>query len=195
MTEKTTKLRPDQRIIQALSHPLRHRILQELNVRVASARELAEDLEEPIGNVAYHIKVLARIGAIEEVKTEPVRGALQHFYRATMRPWFDDEMWAELPIPARRAIFGEILQDIWSDVVAAYEEGKLDHDTTHITRTWADLDQRAYDEVVDLLNSVVERVLELHAEAAPRLAQLPDDERDEHSIAVMLMQFHRASKR
>jgi helix-turn-helix protein len=192
MTEKT-KGQIDQRLIKALAHPLRHRILQALNLRVASPSELADEFNEPLGNVAYHVKVLAENDAIEEVRTAPVRGALEHFYRATMRPWFDDDMWAELPAPARRAIFGEILQDIWADVVAASKDNKLDHPTTHITRTWLDLDEEAYGELVDLLNSVVERALELHAESAPRLAQLPEDEREEHSTAMMLMHFHRAS--
>jgi hypothetical protein len=37
-----------------------------------------------LGNVAYHIKILEENGAIELVRTEPVRGALEHFYRASV---------------------------------------------------------------------------------------------------------------
>lgn len=183
---------PDLRMIRALAHPIRWRVLQILNLRTASPSELASELEAPLPNIAYHVKVLADNDAIELVKTEQVRGALEHFYRATMRPWFTDEMWAELPTSTRRALFAEILRDIWSDVAGAAEADQLDDPTTHITRTWLDLDQPAYDELADSLNALVERALELNAEAAPRLAAMSEDEREEHRTAMMLMHFHRA---
>lgn len=191
MTSKAKEYTPDQRVIKALSHPLRFRILVVLNQRVASPSEIASELDEPLGNVAYHTKILAENGAIEQVRTAPVRGALEHFYRAQIRPWFGDEMSARLPNSVRRALFGEILQYIWGDVVAASEAEGFDDPKTHITRTPLDLDDEAYEEVVDLLNSVVDRALELHAEAAPRLAKLPPQERDAHRTALMVMHFHR----
>jgi DNA-binding transcriptional ArsR family regulator len=184
----------DLRLIKVLAHPLRHRLLQALNHEVASPSDLARELNEPLTTVAYHVKVLLENGAIEEVRTAPVRGTVEHFYRATMRPWFDDEMWARLPAPARRTIFGEILRDSWADVVAASEEGGLDDPTTHISRALLDLDDEAYEELTELLTSVLERALELHAESAARLAQLPEQEREEHRTALMLMHFHRATK-
>jgi DNA-binding transcriptional ArsR family regulator len=183
---------PDLRLIRALAHPLRWRILQTLNMKTASPSELADELDLPLPNVAYHVKVLAQNDAIELVRTAQVRGALEHFYRATMRPWFTDETWAELPVSTRRALFAEILRDIWADVAAAAETDRLDDPTTHITRTWVDLDTQAYDELVDSLNALVDRALELHAEAAPRLAAIPEDGRDEHRTAMVLMHFHRA---
>jgi DNA-binding transcriptional ArsR family regulator len=182
----------DQRIIKALGHPVRMRALQVLNTRVASPSELAKELDEPLGNVAYHVKILEENEAIELVRTAPVRGALEHFYRATMRPWFEDDGWARLPTSVRREIFNEILQDVWGEVVAAAEEDGLDHPKTHVTRTRLDLDDEAYNELVDLLNSVVDRALELHEEAAPRLAQRSPEERKAHLTALMIMHVHRA---
>ena len=78
-------------------------------------------------------------------------------------------------------------------MAGAAESDQLDDPTTHITRTWLDLDKEAYDELADSLNALVERALELHAEATPRLAAMPEDEREEHRTAMMLMHFHRAS--
>jgi DNA-binding transcriptional ArsR family regulator len=181
----------DQRLIKALGHPVRMRALQVLNTRVASPSELAKELDEPLGNVAYHVKILEENDAIELVRTAPVRGAREHFYRATIRPWWDDESWARLPASVRRELFDETLQDAWDEVVAAAEEGGLDHPKTHITRTRLDLDEAAYEELVDLLNSVVDRALKLHAEAAPRLAEHPEGERDIHHTALMIMHVHR----
>jgi DNA-binding transcriptional ArsR family regulator len=191
MTAKS-KEAVDQRLIKALGHPVRMRALQVLNTRVASPSELAKELDEPLGNIAYHVKILEENDAIELVRTAPVRGALEHFYRAMIRPWFEDDSWARLPASVRRELFNDILQDAWGEVVAAAEEQGLDDPRTHITRTWLDLDDKAYGEVVDLLNSVVDRALELHAEAAPRLAKLSPEERDLHPTALMIMHVHRA---
>ena len=181
----------DEALLRAISHPLRHRLLGMLDGRVASPNQLARELGLPLGRVSYHIRLLSDLGAIELVRTEPRRGALEHFYRAQIRPWFDDEMSSQLPNSVRRALFGEILSYIWGDVVAAAEAEGFDDPKTHVTRTPLDLDEEAYEDVVDLLNSVVERALKLHAEAAPRLAKLPPEERDAHRTALMIMHFHR----
>jgi DNA-binding transcriptional ArsR family regulator len=78
--------RLDPRLIKALSHSIRIRALEVLNTRIASPSELAKELGEPLGNVAYHVKILEENDAIELVRTAPVRGALEHFYRASVDP-------------------------------------------------------------------------------------------------------------
>jgi DNA-binding transcriptional ArsR family regulator len=76
-------------LLMALGHPLRRRILRELAAReTSSPRELAEALEQPLSNVSYHVRVLADCAAVTLVKTRPVRGSVQHFYRAAVEaPW------------------------------------------------------------------------------------------------------------
>jgi DNA-binding transcriptional ArsR family regulator len=78
--------RLDPRLIKALGHPVRVRALEVLHQRIASPSELAKELREPLGNVAYHVKILEENDAIELVRTAPVRGALEHFYRASVDP-------------------------------------------------------------------------------------------------------------
>jgi DNA-binding transcriptional ArsR family regulator len=192
MSKQVETQNPELQLLRALSHPLRWQILQALNLRTASPSELAREIGVPLPNLAYHIRVLVENDAIELVKTAPVRGALEHFYRATMRPWLTEEMFEQLPASARRAIFSEILRDIWSDVAAAAVAGELDDPTTHIMRNWLALDQQAYEELIEAIDALQERALELHAEAAPRLASMSEDERVEHRTAMMLMHFHRA---
>jgi DNA-binding transcriptional ArsR family regulator len=48
-----------------------------------SPNQMATRLNEPLGNVSYHTKVLLNKGMIELVGTEPRRGAVEHFYKAT----------------------------------------------------------------------------------------------------------------
>jgi DNA-binding transcriptional ArsR family regulator len=191
MSPKTKEAELDHRLLKALGHPLRQRILHLLTHRVASPSELAAELEEPLGNVSYHVKILAEYDAIELVRTEPVRGALEHFYRATMRSYFDDEDWAKLPVSVRRALTGDTLQDIWNEVASAADQQSLDDPTTHVSRTHLELDEQAYQELNDLLVSLLDRALELHAEAAPRIAELPPEKRETHRTALALLHFHR----
>jgi DNA-binding transcriptional ArsR family regulator len=84
LPSKSKEASLDPRLIKALGHPVRVRALDVLNTRIASPSELAKELGEPLGNVAYHIKILEENGAIELVRTAPVRGALEHFYRASV---------------------------------------------------------------------------------------------------------------
>lgn len=73
-------------VLAALRHPLRRDILRVMgDGKPISPRELSDLLDESIGNVSYHVRVLAEYGAIEEVGDKQVRGARQHFYRCTLR--------------------------------------------------------------------------------------------------------------
>lgn len=76
---------PEAQWAKALSHPLRGRILQRLAERTASPGDVAAELGVPLGVVSYHVRMLRDYGMVELVRTEPRRGALQHFYRATVR--------------------------------------------------------------------------------------------------------------
>src|SRR4051812_38418058 len=100
----------DERLVKAISHPIRHRVLVALNERVASPNELAQELGESLGRVSYHVRQLVGVGAIELVRTEPRRGAVEHYYRASTRAWFSAAEWARLPATTRRGILGENLK-------------------------------------------------------------------------------------
>lgn len=76
-------------LLIALRHPLRRQILREMAGRGAiSPRELANLLGRPLSNVSYHVRVLADCAAVNLVRTEPVRGSVQHFYCVAVKaPW------------------------------------------------------------------------------------------------------------
>ncbi|MFN8217432.1 MAG: helix-turn-helix domain-containing protein [Solirubrobacterales bacterium] len=79
----------DNALLSALRHPLRRRILRLMEAEEPiSPRQISTRLEHPLSNVSYHVRVLARCSAIALVFTEPVRGSMQHFYRASLdAPW------------------------------------------------------------------------------------------------------------
>src|SRR3954453_17853018 len=114
------------RIAKALAHPLRARILQRLGERVASPGDLAVELDAPLGVVSYHVRMLRDYDWFELVRTEPRRGALQHFYRATARPTLEEDQWRTLPSGLRRELAGETISELVSDLGEAADAGLLE---------------------------------------------------------------------
>jgi DNA-binding transcriptional ArsR family regulator len=88
----------DQRLLVALRHPMRRQVLRHLQDRGPySPRQISDDLDEPLSNVSYHVRVLEEYGAVELVDPEPVRGSMQRFYKVSI-----DEDWALAALDAER---------------------------------------------------------------------------------------------
>ena len=102
------------------------KIMAILSEGEASPSGLAERLGERLGNVAYHTKMLVDLDCIELTRTAPRRGALEHYYRATVRPFLTQGHWTELPAAALRSISAGTLSEIWRDASAAVESKTFD---------------------------------------------------------------------
>jgi DNA-binding transcriptional ArsR family regulator len=182
-----TKTGVDQRLVRAIGHPLRLRLLTIFNERVASPSDLAAELGEPIGNVSYHTRILARLGCVELVKTKQVRGAVEHYYRAVVRPVFSDDDWAELPPSIRKSLAGAVLTEIADDMAASANAGGFDRDEVHLSRTVLTLDGKGWQDLNEALQEVVNRAMEIQAESAARLQS--DGASDSEAAALALMLF------
>jgi DNA-binding transcriptional ArsR family regulator len=168
---RTTPEGITQQLAKALAHPLRVRILTSLHRGISSPNQLAQELDEPLGNVSYHVKTLLEYDCVELVKTEPRRGAVEHFYRATERAFFSDADWAKIPASARKGIEGVILESIGQDATAALTEGTIDARTdSHISRTPLNLDEQGWTELSKLLGDTLESAMKIGEESASRLA-------------------------
>jgi DNA-binding transcriptional ArsR family regulator len=173
------------RIAKALAHPLRARILQRLGERVASPGELAVELDAPLGVVSYHVRMLREYECVELVRTEPVRGALQHFYRATARPNLDEAQWRSLSSQLRKELSGAGLQALVTDLAAAADADLLEDPELVITRTPLELDERAFKKLNKLLARTHEQAIAIAAESAQRGGDVVATE-------VALLHFKRA---
>lgn len=69
--------------VMALAHAIRREIIAGIAAGRTSPTEAAEHSGRPLGSVSYHFRMLVTYGLIEVARTEPRRGALQHFYRFT----------------------------------------------------------------------------------------------------------------
>jgi predicted ArsR family transcriptional regulator len=73
----------DQRLAKALSHSLRAQALALVVEGTAnSPKAIAGMLGLDVRHVAYHVRVLRKLGCIELVETQQRRGAVEHLYRA-----------------------------------------------------------------------------------------------------------------
>ena len=160
----------DPRIAKALSHPMRARILMILNERVASPNEIADTIDERLPNVSYHVRALLELGTIELVDTAQRRGAIEHYYRAIVRPFFSDRDWKRLPRSGRQAISDSILQIVWDDasesIKAGTFEARADRNLTHSRMV---LDEQGWEEMAKLLNGVFGEVEKIEAGSRSRL--------------------------
>jgi DNA-binding transcriptional ArsR family regulator len=162
----------DQKLVKALAHPLRVEILGILNERMASPNELSKELDEGLSQVSYHVKVLKDFDCIEMVKTEPRRGAVEHYYRATARAYLTDRDWRALPDSVKPGVSASAMRLILDDVFGALDGGTFDsRDDRHISWTPGVVDQQGWEESVDLVNDVLAKVIKIHAASAKRLAR------------------------
>jgi DNA-binding transcriptional ArsR family regulator len=169
---RTTPEGITQQLAKALAHPLRVAILTSLQRGISSPNQLAQELNEPLGNVSYHVKTLLEYDCVELVKTEPRRGAVEHFYRATERAFFSDTEWAKIPASARRGISGVVLESIGKDATEAMVAGTIDARTdSHVSQTPLLLDEEGWKELNGVLSEALNRAIEIQEEAANRLAK------------------------
>jgi DNA-binding transcriptional ArsR family regulator len=162
----------DQRLVRALAHPLRIRILEALTERVASPIRLSDDLDAGLSHVAYHTRALDKCGCLELVDTAQRRGATEHFYKASPHSFIGDRIWRRVPRALLGGVSGATLQSFMDRAVAALEAGTIDgrEDTT---LCWSPvlLDQRGWNEVTATMKDTIDKVLAIQDESRARLAK------------------------
>ncbi|HYC81649.1 MAG TPA: winged helix-turn-helix domain-containing protein [Solirubrobacterales bacterium] len=160
----------DRDLIRVLAHPSRVHALHILNRRVASPKELAPEVGETVGNMAYHVRQLEQAGYVELVRTEPRRGAKEHFYRATKAAVFSAEEWALVPHPLQARIVGMQLKETGKMLSRSLESGAFERrPTRHHSLNEFTLDEAGFNAIMDLLDSTMERAEEIAAQSAERM--------------------------
>lgn len=159
----------DATMMKALAHPVRARALNVLNERMASPSELAAEQNEAVGYVAYHVRVLREMELIELVKSRQVRGATEHFYRGTIKPYLSDDFWERLPKDARSGVSVAGLEVLNQAVKQAFAAGTFDSRVDrHLSNLSVNLDEQGWREASDLLTKCLKGLIQISAEAEGR---------------------------
>ncbi|HEV7615089.1 MAG TPA: hypothetical protein VGO36_02530 [Solirubrobacterales bacterium] len=166
---KATSIGPDQTLIKALSHPVRASALTILNQRVASPKEISDELNEEVGKVSYHVKELRNLGCVELVDTAQRRGATEHYYRGVAQAYLSDSFWATLSEAVRGGISVTGLQVLIAGAREAIEAGTFDaRADRHLSCVALSLDEQGWVEAVELLDATLKRLVEIGAESDSR---------------------------
>jgi DNA-binding transcriptional ArsR family regulator len=178
----------EQRIVKALANPLRLRILTILNDRVASPNELHKELEEGLSQVSYHVKVLKDFKLIEQVRLEPKRGAVEHFYRATNKVFVPSWVAKSWPRSARSGVASTILEEIETDLAESINADLFNDRPDHVvTRDPRTLDGKGREDVEVAAAEFFEIYERIGIESDQRLAKGEGDGKAIQTSAVLLV--------
>ena len=163
---------PGRALAKALSHPLRWQILALLAETTTTPAAIARELGVRIENVSYHVRVLSDLGLIELVRTTPVRGALEHHYRACPHVTAADTAPDARPLHVRRDLNQGLVRDVVAGLVRAFA-GDAAHSRCdgHLSRTPIVVDEEGWREIERRLEELRRRVREIEDESRARRAR------------------------
>jgi DNA-binding transcriptional ArsR family regulator len=179
----------EQVVAYALGHRIRVYVLTLLNEGTYTPNQLARLIGEPTNKVSHHIKELLEAGSIELVKTEKVRNADQHYYRAVEMPFYSDELAEKMTPQERKVTAGLTLQCMIAEAMSAFWAGKLHQDPrVWLAWRWFNVDEQGRQDIADEEQRSWERMQEIEAESTNRRAESGEEAA---SIIVAGMGFER----
>jgi DNA-binding transcriptional ArsR family regulator len=177
---------PEAQIARVMTHPLRPRILALMTARgEVSPNEVATELEVRLGTVSYHMRILRDAGWIELVRTEPRRGALEHFYRPVVRTQLDDEQWARLPASVRRRLASMTVGQILRSAAEAAPDGGFDRPGAYVVRVPLELDDQGWQELSKVLDDAVATVVDIQERSNERRTSRAPDAVQGSQLAIL----------
>lgn len=159
----------DPRLVKALAHPLRIRILGILEQRSATPKELAELLDVQLENLSYHVRTLRDYGFIRLERRRMVKGAVEHRYGMVARPRITAAAWEQLPAIVREALDAASLDQIWDVVTRAAAQDKMSRPQSQMARRVARLDEQGLAEMSEVVTDAVDQLVEIEKQSARRL--------------------------
>jgi DNA-binding transcriptional ArsR family regulator len=175
---RTTAKRAGQRgksveevVTYALGHPTRIQILLLLNQGIHTAGQIADLIDEPLNNVANHIRELLDAGSIEIADTKRRGNVLQYYYRGVETPYYSDEVIAAMPPQQRQVIYAMVIQTMMAEVMAALWAGTIKGDPrTWLAWDWLHLDAQGRQDLADEQERSWKRSSEIQVESLNRSA-------------------------
>lgn len=157
--------------VEALSHPLRARILALLEHDWASAAEIAAELDVPARTVRHHLRDLRGRGFVSVRRAERRRNVHEYRFASTTVGLVDNAVFAELSPAERRRATNQNLRLLSAGVnrfVAA--DSTYDEHFPFTARVRLAADEEAWREVLAVLDSMLAQIVAIKGRAAERLA-------------------------
>lgn len=172
MGESVEKRAIDQDLVRALAHPIRVRILEALQGRTASPTEMAREFAAPLGTVSYHVRTLVKLGCIEQIRTQPIHGTIEHFYTAKPRSFIGHQDWRRAPLSVRGGVTNEAIRTLGEKLAAAVDADTIDsRDDTTLNWMPMTVDDQGWRETAEILDQALRDLQEVAAESRARLGE------------------------
>jgi len=193
--EKATANLPvlvDQRMVRGLAHVLRQHILLATLQRAISPNELHKALGVGLSQVSYHVNVLRNEELIRMERTEPRRGAVEHYYRASAKTLLPAETWRRLKKEMRTVVGAGLASDLFNDVADALKAGKLQGERDHMSRMPLVLDDEGQRNVQAIAERATAEVEDEQRASAKRVANANGNGGDVAGYTFGLLAFEAA---
>jgi DNA-binding transcriptional ArsR family regulator len=131
----------------------------------------ADPKRRKLSNIAYHVRVLEKLGLIQLVKVRSVRGATEHFYEANSRMLLDIEEWSKLPPRAKNDVSIKAVEETLGRAGKALSAGTFDSfDERAVINLPLRLDAEAFVQLAEeMTDFAFKRCEELQAESVGRV--------------------------
>jgi len=175
--KRVQEFRPEMtsKLEKALSHPLRATILARLTDAPASASAISREIGESRNTVNYHFAVLERLGCIELVEEQAVRGTYAKIYRGIIKVLLDYDDWEKLSLKTRLGVslkaFGQAFELAQQALAHGTFEKRLDRVIANHRVT---LGEEGWSRAVEILRRASSEIEELAEDCA---ASSPDPSR------------------
>ncbi len=127
---------------------------------------------ESLGVVSYHANALLDADCIEQVRTQPKRGTIEHFYTARPRSFIGNQDWRKAPLSVRGGVTSEAIRTFVDKVGAAIDADTIDsrEDTT---LNWMPItvDEQGWQETAEILDHALRELMRIAAESRERLGE------------------------
>jgi len=179
-------------VMTAMKNELRTHVMVIIGERIASPPELAKELSADPEQIRYELKALLKAELAELVFEKPVRGTVEKFYRATVRPRLDQPEWRGVPNAIKGDMRGSLLNIVVEDAVASVEAETYDAPgNAHMSWNPMLVDQLGWERITEVLRGALEETEAIKQECAERL--LDSDEKGT-SVSVSILAYGSANE-
>jgi DNA-binding transcriptional ArsR family regulator len=171
---------------KVLGDVARMQILAALGERPASAKEIAEETDQPVSKVRYHLRFLSESGLIESIKEEPRRGVVERFYRPSLVSLIDAKETASLSRAERRRISLIGSRVAFEDVTASLGSGRFDNRTSQpLSHIRLRVDSEGWEELQRIHGDALAKVLEAKKSSEERL-QIRQGAEEIRAVSILM---------
>jgi predicted transcriptional regulator len=159
-------------LAQVISNETTVEVLVYLVERAGSPREIGKALDISTSKASHHVKKLARLNLVELIEEKEVGSAIQHIYRAVVRPIISAEAWEKLSVPERQRYSIWIVRMILSDAAMSFRAGVFDvRPNNHLSRTPLVVDEQGLAEVAEIQRRALLDTVQVEATSAGRMVK------------------------